>query len=100
MYSQELSEVYECEECNAYELNLHYLTEWFKGVVELSYSSDPLDPIDLENHLDEIAHYLGIKLPTSELQLTRKTSIPRINYLMEEWKEQNQKYLKTLQYTA
>lgn len=61
----------ECSTCDDLLLKKDRAREWLKSVVDQLYSSKPLNPLKLENDLDELCYYLDVKLLPGEMQVQR-----------------------------
>ncbi len=87
-----------CLDCEDTAKNIKELTEHFEALLDLAYSKDPFDEVDIEICLDEIAHYLGVKLPKGDIQLERKLSTgpQKIEDVIESWKESSIHYFNQL----
>lgn len=87
-----------CLDCEDTFKNISDITEHFEHLLSLAYSQEPLDEVDLEICLDEIAHYLGVRLPKGEIALARKekTGPQAIDLVIESWKEESAYYFNKL----
>lgn len=83
----------ECCGCEAHEETLRNLKDFFSGVLENLYNANKYNEQDLENCLDEMAGYLGMKLPRGELQVRGAAPMTKI---LEDWKVMNNAYLQSL----
>ena len=96
MYDYECDEYNRCNECEEHEETLASIRPFFRGVLENVYGKNKLNLQDLERCLDEIAGYLGMKLPDGDLQVR---GVVPTNHMLEEWKFANALYLKSLKHT-
>lgn len=88
----------ECSDCEDHSKVMNDLAHWIEGLIELCYSSKELDRDEFENHLEEIAHYVGLKIPAGKLTIAREPK-PRVLDILDAWKSANNQYLKSLTYS-
>jgi hypothetical protein len=99
---QEYNESYtqrECYVCEEKEKDLNSVKEWMTSLIQQLYGREPFDLMMVENCLDEIAHYMGLKLPEEDLQIISKKRrpTPLTDQILDKWKALNNKYLKSLE---
>lgn len=91
-----------CCSCEDKESALKTMKYWFKSIVDQIYSKHSLDSCDLENCLDELSRYFHMRLPETEMQISRKQEtkvIPiREGDEVESWKNFNNEYLRSLSF--
>ncbi len=90
-----------CVECEDKEQQINEITNWFEALLDLVYSKEPLDEVEFETCLDEMAQYLGKKLPKGDIQISRKTSSNpnQVDVMLEYWKDANTQYFNNLTYS-
>ena len=89
-----------CVGCEEGEQLLADVTHWFEALIDLIYSTEPLDERELEGCLEELGAYLGKKIPMAPPQIARKSFInpERGVELVNAWVFANNKYLNNLTY--
>lgn len=92
-YDDEPCDGPECCGCEDKQDQLDNIKSFFQGVLENLYGINKLNLQDLEHCLDEMAGYLGMKLPKGQLQV--RSNIP-MNHMLEDWKVMNNLYLSSL----
>ncbi len=60
-----------CSTCKENDHNLYYAGEFLEAILKQLYSRDLLDLPVLEDDLEELSSYLHIKIPNSQIQITR-----------------------------
>ena len=93
---------YECSACNGKENTLDTAKEFLESLVDMLYSKEALDLTDFEWKLDELCHYLNVKMIAGDLQIQRKQTpktIHNILPIVDEWKTYNNKFLQQLTQT-
>ena len=87
-----------CVECEETEQQINDIIHWFEALLDLVYSNEPLDDIEFETCLDEMAHCLGKTLPDGDSQIARKTSSNpnKIDVILDYWKDANTQYFNNL----
>lgn len=87
-----------CIECEDKDQQINDITYWFEALLDLAYSKNSLDEVELENCLGEMAAFLGKRLPKRDIQIARKTSSnPRkVEVMLEYWKDANTQYFNNL----
>lgn len=75
MYDYEdYSEPFYCCHCDQKSENMNHAADHMVEVIKMLYGKDRLDVDKLEDHLDEVCHVLGIKLPSETPTVERKRS--------------------------
>ncbi len=88
-----------CISCEEHEQSTSEIVQWFEALLDLVYSKEPLDEIEFETCLDEIASYLGMKLPDGKVRIAREhPATNMLNQILETWKTANNQYLRNLTY--
>ena len=89
----------DCVDCQEKEQTISEVIHWFEALLDLVYSKEPLDEIEFETCLDEIAGYLGMKLPEGKVLLVREhPATTTLNQILDTWKIANNQYLRNLTY--
>lgn len=60
-----------CRKCEETEQKFDLAQGFLESLVEKLYSTQDLDLLTFENHLDELCHYLGVNIGKGELQINR-----------------------------
>lgn len=91
---------YECSDCDEKESTIENSKEFLESIVNMLYSSEPLDLAKFEDHLDELCGYLDVKIGKGDLQIQRiqkeKTIRTTMLPIVQEWVNYNNQYLKQL----
>lgn len=85
---------YECYNCQHKDNQLDDIKYWLLAINEHLYGQNELNEDLLEHCLTELAHIVGIKFSDQPLNIKRKQTT--IVHLLDEWKEANNQYLKTV----
>lgn len=80
-----------CSECDELNRKMDAAAHFLEYIVDALYDKKPLDTAMFESNLDELCHYLGVKIKTSEIQIERNKS-----KWLSDWVVQNNLYLTQL----
>lgn len=83
----------ECSACDDKQKKLEAAAHYFEAAVEEIFSTDFLDADALYDHLQEIGHVLGVKIPDREIKLHRRRE--RCDFL-QDWVNFNTSYISNL----
>lgn len=97
-YYDEPYEEHCCVYCEEHDTAKQDTTEFMLGILEQLYGKERYDDAMLENCLDEVAAYFGLKLPQTKLAIKPKSSMPHpiTDQILDKWKSFNNQYLKSL----
>lgn len=87
---------YEYYQCNENKQLVKDLRYWMQAILDQLYGKEEFNVEDLENALDEMVHYLGLKLPMGELQVKLKESSITKHPMLGDWINFNNEYLKQI----
>jgi hypothetical protein len=91
----DMHDEYECKSCSGKENVLCQAKEFLESIVGMLYSKKPLDINEFEWQLEELCHYLNVKMG-DEIQIQRKEQKSIIVPLIQEWQTFNNQYLTQL----
>jgi hypothetical protein len=84
---------YDCASCDSLEKSMAGAAHYLEAIINALYSGERLDIGVLENHLEELAHVLKIRLPKGVITIQRKSALQQI---ITEWKSFNNNYLTSI----
>ena len=73
-YEPDVEPEYSCHQCDEKDKEIDHMADHMKAIIEMLYGKDRLDVAMLEDHLDEVCHCLGLKLPAEMPNVERKRS--------------------------
>lgn len=86
----------ECFDCETKDRTIQNAQEFLEGIVEVLYRKEKINWMLLETYLEEICHYLNVKLPKEDLVVIREQS--KIEEILPNWIKANNQYLKSLKH--
>lgn len=60
-----------CHRCEETEMKFDRATEFLEAVLDELYGDKQLNHLNLERYLDELCHYMNVKIHPDELQIDR-----------------------------
>lgn len=62
----------DCRECKEKDQTVDEIAEWFDGILDILYGNEKFSEGELERRIDEVCHYLNLKMRTGDLQIEKK----------------------------
>lgn len=97
-YYDEPYEEHCCVYCEEHDQAKEDMRPFMEGLVDQLYGNERFDSVILDNWLEELALYFGIKMPDAPLKIKSAQShpIPLTDQILDKWKSLNNQYLKSL----
>lgn len=99
-YEPDVEVEYCCKKCEEKDQTMDNAADFLTGIIEQLYSKTNFNSVEFEWILEQLCHYLKVKMPINELQICRKhqSKIAEISQIaaIDDWKKFNQNYLKEL----
>lgn len=73
-YEPDVEIEHTCYQCDEKDKKIEHMADHMTAIIEMLYSREKLEVAKLEDHLDEVCHALGLKLPAEMPNVERKRS--------------------------
>ena len=86
----------ECFNCEEKDDKMKEIKYWFQAVLSQLYGEEDFSLSSLEYYLDEVAHSLGMRLPSQALRVEGKTNVVSMDTLLKQWQTSVNEYANKL----